>query len=83
MILNLEGGDIMNISKSKLEIAIANARISNKELSKLSGIRQETIARIKKNGNANPLTIGRLAKALDVRVEELIETTAATVNQEK
>lgn len=71
----------MNINKDKLEIAMANACVLNKELSKKSGIRQETITRMKSGANVSPITIGKIAKALGVRVEELIENTAATVNQ--
>lgn len=71
----------MKISKTTLEVAMAESCITLKELSKKSGIRQETITRIK-NGfqNANPSTVGKIAKALNVKVEELIETEAATSN---
>lgn len=71
----------MNINKRKFEIAIANACILNKELSEKTGIRQETIARVKNGANVSPVTVGKIAKALGVTVQELIETEAATSNQ--
>lgn len=71
----------MNINKHKFEIAIANACMLNKELSEKSGIRQETIARIKNGANVSPITVGKIAKTLGVTVQELIETDAATSNQ--
>lgn len=72
----------MKISKNNLEIAMAKSCITLKALSLKSGIRQETIARIKKGvQDATPATVGKIAKALGVDVEELIENTAATVNQ--
>lgn len=64
----------MKINNAKLEIAMGNAIMSSKSLSEITGITQETIARIK-NGNQNPkpATIGKIAKALNVRVEDLIQ----------
>lgn len=73
----------MKVNSKKFEIIMANACMTFSDLSKKSGISQFTIARIKSGTNANPATIGKIAKALNVSVEELIETTAATVNQEK
>ena len=67
----------MNIDKRKFEIAVANACILNKELSEKSGIRQETIARMKKGANVSPVTVGKIAKALGITPGELIETETA------
>ena len=69
-----EGGETMKINNSKLEIAMGNAVIGTKQLSEMTGIAQETIARIK-NGKQNPkpITLGKIAKALDVKVEDLVE----------
>lgn len=69
-----EGGETMKINNSKLEIAMGNAVIGTKQLSEMTGIAQETIARIK-NGKQNPkpITLGKIAKALNVKVEDLVE----------
>ncbi len=72
----------MKINKRNLEIAMARKCLSAEELSKNTGISAITITRIK-NGvqDARTTTVGKIAKALGVSVEELIEDTAATVNQ--
>lgn len=72
----------MKIAKSNFELAMANACITAEELSKITGISSITITRIK-NGiqDARPATVGKIARALNVDVRELIETEAATSNQ--
>lgn len=72
----------MKIAKSNFELAMANACITAEELAKTTGISSITITRIK-NGvqDARPATVGKIARALNVDVRELIENTAATVNQ--
>lgn len=71
----------MKIDKKKFDIALANACMSFTDLSKKSNVSQFTISKLRTNPNANPSTIGKIAKALGVGVEELIKDTAATVNQ--
>ncbi|MBO5409469.1 MAG: helix-turn-helix transcriptional regulator [Clostridia bacterium] len=71
----------MKIDNQKFEIAIANACMTFSDLSKKSGISLFTISRMQGDVKIRPETIGKIAKALNVKVEELIETTAATVNQ--
>lgn len=72
----------MKINNERFEVALASSCMALKELSEKSGVRQETIARIKKSlQNPNPSTVGKIAKALGVTVQELIETEAATSNQ--
>ena len=72
----------MKIAKSNFELAMANACITAEELSKITGISSITITRIK-NGiqDARPATVGKIARALNVDVGELIDTEAATSNQ--
>lgn len=65
---------MMKIDKMKIDIAMANKGYSAKELSKNSGISQITIARLKRGvQEARPETIGKIAKALNVPVENLID----------
>ena len=65
----------MKISKTKLEVLMAAQCISAENLSKLSGVSQVTIARMKRGiQNARPATIGKIAAALNTTVENLIET---------
>ena len=63
----------MRVNTKKLEIAMANACISAKELSEKSGVSQFTITRIQSDANVFPATVGKIAKALNVNVIEIIE----------
>ena len=71
----------MKIDRQKFEISVANACMNFSELSKKSGISQFTISRIKSGAETTPATVGKIAKALNVNVKELIESEAATSNQ--
>ena len=62
----------MKISKKKLDIALANAGITKKELSKKSGVNVCIIASITKQ-NKTPRTVGKIAKALGCEVTDLLE----------
>lgn len=64
----------MKIDKAKLYLAMANKAYSAKELSKICGVSQVTITRISSGKQiARPETIGKIAKALDVPVIDIIE----------
>ena len=65
----------MKINLQKLQIAMANQAFSSKELSKKCGVSQVTFTRFTKGVQvARPQTIGKIAKALNVPVTEIIET---------
>lgn len=64
----------MKIDKMKINIAMANKGYSAKELSEECGVSQITIARLKRGvQKARPETVGKIAKALNVPVENLID----------
>lgn len=64
----------MQISKNKLEKVMAEQCITAENLAKLTGVSQVTLARMKRGvQNARPATIGKISKALNVPVENLIE----------
>ena len=64
----------MKISNEKLEVAMANSCMNYKELSEATGMTQESFVRIKKGRqNPRPATVGKIAKALNVNVEDLVE----------
>ena len=69
----LRGGEVMKVNTKKLEIAMANACISARELSEKSGVSQFTITRIQSDANVFPATVGKIAKALNVNVTEISE----------
>ena len=58
----------------KIDVAMANKGYSAKELSEKCGVSQITIARLKRGvQKARPETVGKIAKALNVDVTEIIE----------
>lgn len=72
----------MKIDNQKLDLLMANECLTSEQLSKVTGVSQVSLARFRKGTQQpRPATIGKIAKALGVRVEELIETEAATSNQ--
>ena len=65
----------MKIDKKKYVLALANAALSGKEVSRISGVSEITISRIVNGVQLpRPSTLGRIARALNVRVVDLIET---------
>ena len=63
----------MKISNEKLEIAMANECVTRNELAKKSGLAEITLTKMKANPNVKPATVGKIAKALKVKPEDLIE----------
>ena len=73
----------MKIDKQKLEIAMANSCITFGELSKKSGVSQFTITRMQGNVETHPATVGKIAKALNVSAQEIVQMDAATSCQSR
>ena len=63
----------MKVNKKKFEIAVANACIKYGELSKKSNVSQFTITRMQTGAETNPDTVGKIAKTLGVKAEDLID----------
>mgnify|MGYP001117716922 CR=1 FL=1 len=63
----------MKINRQKLMLLMASKSFSLLELSKNSGISATTICRMQRGNNCKPATIGKIAKALDCDVKELLE----------
>ena len=63
----------MKINPRKLDIAMANLCLTTRDLQKLGRLSRTTIAKMRNDSEyiANPKTIGKIAKALNVTVEEL------------
>lgn len=63
----------MKIDTHKLSVEMARNCFSAEELAKYAGISRVTVQRLKSGKQvARPQTIGKLAKALQVQVEDLI-----------
>lgn len=76
------GGEIMVVCKRNIELAMANSCMSYNDLADKSGLSRITIQKMLANKTkARPATVGKIAKALGISVEKLIETEAATSNQ--
>lgn len=81
---NKGGEKKMLISKIKLETFLAKECMTYSDLSNKSRVSRITIQKVVNNNNKvepRPATIGKIAKALGVTIQELIETDAATSNQ--
>lgn len=63
----------MKIDKKKLALAMANACINFKELCEKAGISEVGFRQIRAGTrNPKPATVGKIARALNVSVQEII-----------
>lgn len=67
----------MRIHKHELLTAMANAGMSFKALASVSGVSRATLSYINNGKACRPETVGKLAKALGVPVEQLVEGAAS------
>ncbi|MDO4942662.1 MAG: helix-turn-helix transcriptional regulator [Lachnospiraceae bacterium] len=63
----------MKADRRKLELAMARACLSTAELTEKASIPRSTVNGIISGKSAKPGTIGKIAKALEVDVTEIIE----------
>lgn len=74
----------MKIDNQKLDMLMATQCLTSEKLSKVTGVSQVSIARFRKGTQQpRPATVGKIAKALNVPVADIIENTAATVGETK
>ena len=66
-------GEPMKINKQKLQIALATACMTTKELVGKSGLSKAATMNALTGKKVKPVTIGKIAKALDVQVTDLID----------
>ena len=64
----------MKINVKKLEILLARECINNKELRERAKIGYATLVHIKQGKNILPITVGKIARALNVDVTDLLQT---------
>lgn len=65
---------ILKINNEKLEVAMARSCMTLGKLSEQAKLNYSTLTRIKTGKHTQPFTVGKIAKALNVPVESLIET---------
>lgn len=70
---NIGKEENMKANRRKLEIAMANACMSTADLQKATEMPRPTINNVITGKGVRPATIGRVAKALNVNVTELID----------
>lgn len=63
----------MNIDKGKIQLCMARKEMDRRELSECSGLAVPTIGTIMRRGRCSTKTVGKLARALGVDVEEIVE----------
>lgn len=63
----------MIINNSKLQIALATACMNPYDLCRAVNIQYQTYRRITAGNKCKPATVGKIAKALNVSVEYLID----------
>ena len=63
----------MRLSKRKIEIAIADSLMKITEFSKKANLNFATVKKVLNGKEIKPETAGKIAKALNVSVEELME----------
>lgn len=65
-------GENMIIEKSKLEILMARNELRSGDLIKSAGISMDTLNRARKSQHLQPFTVGKIANALKVSIEDLV-----------
>ena len=63
----------MKLDKVKFEKVLAERQVNLKDLCVNAGIGISTLQKVRKGNTPRPATIGRIAKALNVPVQEIIQ----------
>ncbi len=63
----------MKADRKKLELAMARACMNTGDLVKTSGMPRPTVNNVITGRNVTPATMGRIARALDVDVTDILE----------
>lgn len=63
----------MKVSKKKLEIAMARAKLNRNDLAEKAEMPANTICSVCSRGTGKPGTVGKIADALGVDVTEILE----------
>ncbi len=66
----------MTISATKINLLKAEQRLTNSALAERSGISRQSISTVIRRGTCTPITAGKLARALQVDVADIIREEA-------
>lgn len=72
-IINKKGGKTMRLDRVKLIMLIAEKDLTLTKLSKMSGVSRQTLSCIKQGKRCTLETADKIARALDVNVQEIAE----------
>lgn len=64
----------MKINKLNLDLLQAERGLTCSELAKKAGMSRQNLSTVRTRGTCTPITAGKIAKALEVNVTEIIET---------
>lgn len=70
---NALGGETMNINARVADIILAKKGMTRTALAEKSGITRQTVSAILRRGTCSAINAGKLANALGIQVEELME----------
>lgn len=69
----LIGGESVKANRQKLELAMARACVNTDDLQRAAEMPRPTVNNVISGKSVRPATLGRIAKALEVDVTEILE----------
>lgn len=63
----------MRLNRIKIQLLMARLEINQQSLADKAGISRQTLSAVMNGRNCRPELLGKLAKALEVKPEEIIE----------
>ena len=75
--INLKVVNAVKVNRKKFELALARACLTPDELAKLANMPRPTLNNVVTGRSVRPATLGRVARALGVDVEEIMEEVEA------
>ena len=63
----------MRVNKTKLELALARRCLSSADLARMADMPRPTVNNVISGRSVRPVTIGKVARALEVDVVDLLE----------
>ncbi len=67
----------MRADKNKLELALARRCLSSADLARIAELPRPTVNNVITGRSVRPITLGKIAKALDMDVVELLDQEGA------
>lgn len=64
----------MNLNAGKILLLMAERGFNHKQLAARAGISRQTLSAVMNGRRCRPDLVGRVAKALDVKPDEIVET---------